>query len=154
MTTKPSTAPVRLSAEAVIPLRTVDPVGPLDDLAWLDQAIGDSRVVAIGESAHYNREFFQLRHRLLRYLVERHGYTAYAVESGFVEGWLVDTWVRGGQDQLGQVLANGMTSLMGLWTQATSFSSVRRSKHTLHAMHLRIGAFTFPNALRHQCGSA
>jgi hypothetical protein len=62
LTIKPSTAPVRLSAEAVIPLRTVDPVGPLDDLAWLDQAIGDSRVVAIGESAQYNREFFQLRH--------------------------------------------------------------------------------------------
>jgi erythromycin esterase len=31
----------------------VDPAGPLDDLHWLDQAIGDSRVVAIGESAHY-----------------------------------------------------------------------------------------------------
>jgi erythromycin esterase len=90
VTTNPSTAPVRLSAEAVIPLGTADPVGPLDDLEWLDQAIGDSRVVAIGESAHYNREFFQLRHRLLRYLVERHGFSAYAVESGFVEGCRVD----------------------------------------------------------------
>ncbi|MEU0570769.1 erythromycin esterase family protein [Nonomuraea sp. NPDC005983] len=111
------TPTVRLSDEAVMPLRTLDPTGPLDDLAWLDQAIGDARVVAIGESAHYNREFFQLRHRLLRYLVERHGFSAYAMETGFVEGRQVDNWVRGGEDDLGRVMANGMTSLMGLWTQ-------------------------------------
>ncbi len=123
MIAKPATTPGRLSDEAVIPLTTLDPAGPQDDLAWLDQAIGDSRVVAIGESAHYNREFYQLRHRLLRYLVERHGFSAYALESGFAEGWLTDSWVRdggdnaGGQEQLGQVMADGMTSLMGLWTQ-------------------------------------
>ena len=115
MTAKTSTA--RLSDEALMPLRTLDPTEPLDDLEWLGQAIGDARVVAIGESAHYNREFFQLRHRLLRYLVERHGFSAYAMETGFVEGWLVDNWVRGGDGQLGQVMAKGMTSLMGLWTQ-------------------------------------
>ncbi|GGU73250.1 hypothetical protein GCM10010211_43890 [Streptomyces albospinus] len=119
MTTNTSMASARLSDEAVIPLRTLDPAAPLDDLEWLDQAIGDARVVAIGESAHYNREFFQLRHRLLRYLVERHGFSAYAMESGFVEGALVDSWVRGDgddtADRLGHVMANGMTSLMGAW---------------------------------------
>jgi erythromycin esterase len=117
MITNTPTAPARLNDEAVLPLRTLDPDGPLDDLEWLDQAIGHSRVVAIGESAHYNRESFQLRHRLLRYLAERHGFSAYAMESGFVEGQRTDNWVRGGEDQLGQVMASGMTSLMGLWRQ-------------------------------------
>lgn len=117
MTANISTTAARLSDEAVMPLRTLDPAGALDDLGWLDGAIGNARVVAIGESAHYNRESYQLRHRLLRYLVERHGFGAYAMESGFVEGWLVDNWVRDGEGQLGQVMADGMTSLMGLWTQ-------------------------------------
>ena len=117
MAANTSMASARLSDEAVLPLRTLDPIGPQDDLEWLDQAIGDARVVAIGEAAHYNRESFQLRHRLLRYLAERHGFGAYAMESGFVEGQLVDNWVRGGEAQLGQVMANGMTSLMGSWTQ-------------------------------------
>ncbi|HEV8528464.1 MAG TPA: erythromycin esterase family protein [Actinomycetes bacterium] len=117
MTANRSTTPARLSSPAVKPLRTLDPAAPLDDLPWLDEVIGDARVVAIGESAHYNRESYQLRHRLLRYLVERHGFGAYAMESGFVEGWRVDNWVRGGEDPLGQVMANGMTSLMGLWAQ-------------------------------------
>lgn len=107
----------KLSDAAVRPLATLDPAAPLDDLAWLDEVIGDARVVAIGESAHYNRESYLLRHRLLRYLVERHGFGAYAMESGFTEGWLADDWVRGGADQVGHVMANGITSLMGMWTE-------------------------------------
>lgn len=110
-------SPPRLSEGAVRPLQTLDPLASLDDLEWLGDAIGDARVVAIGESAHYNRESFQLRHRLLRYLVERHNFSAYLQESGFVEGWLVDHWVRGGEGQLGQVMADGLTSLMGLWAE-------------------------------------
>src|SRR5215211_4604006 len=95
----PSTTAARLSDTAVQPLRTLEPDDPLDDLGWLDRAIGDARVVAIGESAHYNGESYRLRHRLTRHLVERHGFTAYAMETGFVEGGLVDDWVRGGGDE-------------------------------------------------------
>ncbi|MEV0918150.1 erythromycin esterase family protein [Streptomyces sp. NPDC049967] len=117
MTTNNSPAPARLSTEVLRPLRTLDPDGPQEDLTWLDEAIGDARVVAIGENAHYNRESYRLRHRLMRYLVERHGFGAYAMESGFVEGRLTDEWIRGGQGRPGNVMANGMTSLMGLWTE-------------------------------------
>ncbi|WP_431921792.1 erythromycin esterase family protein [Nonomuraea jabiensis] len=130
-----SAAAARLSSQAVMPLRTLDPTGPSDDLAWLDQAIGDARVVAIGESAHYNGEFYQLRHRLLRYLVERHGLSAYAMETGFVEGLLVDAWVHGGQDELGHVLANGLTSLTGLWTQMRDHLEWMRRHHPTTGFH-------------------
>lgn len=99
------------------PLATVEPDAPLDDLGWLDRVVGDARVVAIGESEHYTREYLQLRHRLTRYLVERHGFGAVAMETGFVEGWLVDGWLRGGEGELAHVMANGLTSLMGLWTE-------------------------------------
>lgn len=119
MTSNPSAADPRLSTAAIRPLRTLDPAGPMDDLEWLDDAIGDARVVAIGESAHYNRESYQLRHRLLRYLVERHGFGAYALEHGFTEGWPTDIWVRGGAaaSQLGRLMGDGMTSLMLLWKE-------------------------------------
>lgn len=117
MTTE--TGAARLSADAIRPLHTLDPEGPLDDLAWLDDVIGDARVVAIGESAHYNREFLRLRHRVLRYVVERHGFRAFAMETGYVEGWRVDAWIHGEGDaeQVGEVMATGLTSLMGLWAE-------------------------------------
>jgi len=125
---------LRLSEEAVVPLRTLDPAAQLDDLGWLDGAIDDVRVVAIGESAHFNREFLQLRHRLLRYLVERHGFSAYAMESGFVEGGQVDAWLRRGAGTLGSVLAQGMTSLMGLWEEMRALLEWMR-RHNQAAAH-------------------
>jgi erythromycin esterase len=96
-----------LSGDAVIPLSTLEPDAPLDDLGWLDRVVGDARVVAIGESEHYTHE----------YLVERHGFGTVAMETGFVEGWLVDGWVGGGDGEPAHVMANGLTSLMGLWTE-------------------------------------
>ncbi|MFG1927427.1 erythromycin esterase family protein [Cryptosporangium sp. NPDC048952] len=64
------------------PLRTVDPGAPFDDLAPLRT---DARVVAIGESAHWVREYTLLRHRLLRFLASQ-GPVVFALESGFSEG--------------------------------------------------------------------
>ncbi|MEV4254080.1 erythromycin esterase family protein, partial [Spirillospora sp. NPDC049652] len=55
----------------------------------------DVRVVALGESAHNITEFYELKHRILRYLVEEHGFTAFVMESGFAEGLGVDAWLRG-----------------------------------------------------------
>ncbi|MBV2366028.1 erythromycin esterase family protein [Streptomonospora nanhaiensis] len=78
-----------------VPLTHLDPDAPLDDLEPLDIVIGDARVVAIGEHSHFVREFALLRDRLLRYLVERRGFTVLAFEYGFSEGFGLDAWARG-----------------------------------------------------------
>ncbi|MGH8878967.1 MAG: erythromycin esterase family protein, partial [Stackebrandtia sp.] len=75
---------------------TVDPNAALDDLEPLRALIGDARVVAVGENSHHIRQFYRVRHRLLRFLVERCGFTVLAFETAFMPGFDVDTWVRGG----------------------------------------------------------
>ncbi|BCB73767.1 hypothetical protein GCM10022251_14070 [Phytohabitans flavus] len=82
----------------VVHLRTPDPDAPLDDLEPLREIVGDARVVALGESAHFIREFTQARQRILRFLVERCGFSAFAFEYGFSEGFALDRWVRDGAD--------------------------------------------------------
>lgn len=56
-------------------LTTLDPHAPLDDLAPLGEIVGDARVVAIGENAHFVEEFSLARQRLLRMLAEQCGFT-------------------------------------------------------------------------------
>ncbi|GAA4202417.1 erythromycin esterase family protein [Actinocatenispora rupis] len=78
-----------------VPLDHLDPAAPLDDLAPLGAATGTARVVALGENSHFIEEFSLLRQRILRYLVERCGFTALAFEYGFSEGFPLDDWARG-----------------------------------------------------------
>jgi erythromycin esterase len=69
---------------------------PLDDLEPLRLLIGDARVVAIGESAHFVEEYNQVRRRLTRFLTDRCGFSIFAFEFGFSEAFSVDPWVQGG----------------------------------------------------------
>jgi erythromycin esterase len=61
--------------ERAVPFAHLDPQAPLDDLSPLRGIIGDARVVAIGEHSHFIDEFALLRRRILRFLVERCGFT-------------------------------------------------------------------------------
>ncbi|MGH3926464.1 MAG: erythromycin esterase family protein, partial [Pseudonocardiaceae bacterium] len=62
-----STTSVR---DIAVPLRTLDPADPdISDLAVLRELVGDARVVCLGESAHGVSEYYQLKDRVLRFLV-------------------------------------------------------------------------------------
>ncbi|MFB6477378.1 erythromycin esterase family protein [Streptomyces virginiae] len=76
-----------------------------DDLAPLSRLIGSARVVALGEGSHRIREYGLLRHRILRFLIQECGFTAYAAELGTTIGRAVDAWTRGGDGDLDTLLA-------------------------------------------------
>jgi erythromycin esterase-like protein len=66
-------------------------------------------VLALGEPNHGEPAFPALRNDLLAVLVERHGFRAVALETDQVRGLAVDDWVRGGDGDLDDVLATGLS---------------------------------------------
>lgn len=50
-------------------LKTTDPQAESTDLKPLKQIIGEAQVVGLGEATHGNREFFEIKHRFIRFLV-------------------------------------------------------------------------------------
>lgn len=117
--TLPADGPTRSSALVAWarregwPLAGVDPEGDLEDLEPLRDVVGDAQVVGLGESVHAISDFYRLKHRVLRFLVERLGFCVFALESGFAEGLVVDRWVQGGPGELDDVLRGGFTYNMG-----------------------------------------
>src|SRR5215207_9149366 len=57
------------------------PLRRLDDVEAILDAIGDARLVLLGEASHGTREFYRLRGELTRRLIEERGFDAVAVEA-------------------------------------------------------------------------
>jgi len=72
-----------------------DPTLPDDELAPLAD-LGQALVVGLGEATHGTHEFFAMKHRLFRYLVERFDFRALAFECDYDQSIYFDRWLNGG----------------------------------------------------------
>ena len=107
------------------------------DLEPLREIVGDARVVAIGEGGHRVHEFYQVRHRLTRFLVAELGFTAFVMESGFPEGLAVDEWIAGGPGDLDELLRHGITYNMGRCAEMRDQLEWLRSYNATHDRQVR-----------------
>ncbi|MEO8637024.1 MAG: erythromycin esterase family protein [Gemmatimonadales bacterium] len=82
------------------PLRDVRalPAGEKDDkdLALFSRIVGDARLVGLGESTHGTSEFFQVKERLVEFLVRTQGFDVFAVEANQLAVERVNNYVLGG----------------------------------------------------------
>jgi protein-L-isoaspartate(D-aspartate) O-methyltransferase len=64
------------------------------DLAPLLDRIGDARVVLLGEATHGTSEFYRMRERISRKLIERKGFDFIAIEGDWPDAARIDRYVR------------------------------------------------------------
>jgi erythromycin esterase len=100
--------------QRAVPLTTVTAGAKMDDLAAFGKAVGDARIVALGEASHGVREFFQMKHRLLEYLVKEKDFTVFAIEGNWPEALAVDRYIKAGEGDARTGLA-----AMYFWTWQT-----------------------------------
>jgi erythromycin esterase len=119
----PSTSPeaakpvvAELQARAA-KLATVDPGAGMDDLEAFGAAVGDARIVALGEASHGTLEFFQMKQRLVEYLVRRKGFTVLAMEMNWPDVLSFDRYIKAPGDARAP---SGMSEMQGLmeWMRA------------------------------------
>ncbi len=96
------------------PLKSVQAGSGFEDLAAFGKAVGDARIVALGEASHGTSEFFRMKHRLLEYLVKETGFTVFAIEANWPESLAVDRYIATGEGDPKAALAG-----MYFWTWNT-----------------------------------
>ncbi|WP_235783596.1 erythromycin esterase family protein [Amycolatopsis orientalis] len=88
--------PVRSLDRAAHPLRSTEPGRNTADLRALGGMIGAAKVVGLGEATHGSHEFFTMKERVFRYLVEEKGFRAFALELSWSAGLEIDEYVQNG----------------------------------------------------------
>lgn len=83
--------------EYVIPIQTTDPAQKLSDLQPLRPIFNDREVIGLGEATHGTREFFQLKHRIIRYLVRECTLRLVGFEANFSESMALNAFVVRGE---------------------------------------------------------
>lgn len=86
--------------DAAHPLNTLSPNQPLDDLAPFKEMVGDTELIGLGEATHGSSEFFSMKHRLIKYLVEEMGFTTFVLETDGVIGLALDEYILKGTSTL------------------------------------------------------
>jgi erythromycin esterase len=100
-----SAAIAELEAHAlVIPTLAFD--ADSAQLARVGAAVGDSRIVGMGEGSHGTSQFSALKDRLFKYLVERKGFTIFAIEAYWGAGLYVDRYIKTGRGTAEQAVAS------------------------------------------------
>ncbi|TAH37295.1 MAG: erythromycin esterase family protein [Planctomycetota bacterium] len=80
-----------------IPFQTVEAGNGFQDLQPLKPLIGDARIVALGEPTHGTREAFQMKHRLLEFLVTELGFSIFSIEASMPEAYELNRYVIEGE---------------------------------------------------------
>lgn len=116
----------------VVPLDTTDPSLPFSDLQPFSNAIGNSHIILLGEASHGTHEFFTLKDRLFRYLVNTHGVRVLTAEVAASSTVALDGYIQSGAGDV-EALVRGLH----FWTMATqetvSMVSWMRTYNSTHS---------------------
>jgi erythromycin esterase len=99
-------------------LRSTEPYGDLRDLRPLGAMVADAAVVGLGEATHSSREFFTMKHRVFRYLVEEKGFTTFSLETGWSGGVRLNEYMRHGTGDLDQIMKEEFQGSYRFWHTA------------------------------------
>jgi len=137
-------APTSSSAD-VIGERAQRLQGDARDYDALVNAIGDARLVLIGEASHGTHEFYQERAVITDRLITEKGFSAVAVEADWPDAYRVNRYVRGMSDDRDSVEALADFGRFPTWmwrnTDVVDFVSWLRAHNDTQPAERRVGFY-------------
>ena len=99
----------------IYPLRTYEPDGgDTKDLSILDELIGSSSVVALGEVSHGSSEIFKMKNRIIQYLATNNSFDIFSIEANMPEAYKLNDYTIRGEGNPKKLIAG-----MYFWTWKT-----------------------------------
>lgn len=103
----------------------------VDELGILASVVHTSKIIGVGEGAHFVSEFSLARNSIIRYLIERHDFNALGLECGAIQasrlsGWLHPTASSHELEQYSDALTFSMYGSLLIWLKSYLEKSGRK----------------------------
>lgn len=121
-------APTSADAAATVSRDLRQYVRPAGDLAALTSAVGEARIVGLGEATHGTEEIAAIKARIAEHLIRHRGFGVLAVEGHWAGAASLDEYINGGTVDPDAALANMGWHLAGrqLRTLLETLRSINR----------------------------
>ncbi|MEV7141255.1 erythromycin esterase family protein [Streptomyces tauricus] len=97
------------------PLKSTDPDASTRDLDALGRMVGGADVVGLGEATHGSQDFFRMKHRLFRHLVEKKGFRTFSLELAWSSGVRINEYVLYGKGELKDIAREEFQGAYRIW---------------------------------------
>lgn len=112
---KPTKERITWLRKRIYPLKSFDPkFENTDDLEIFGKLVGDTKVVALGETTHGSSEIFQMKHRLVKYLTQNKGFDIFSIEANMPESYKMNEYTFEGKGKPKELIRG-----MYFWTWRT-----------------------------------
>lgn len=92
-----------------IPVEDATQTTPLTAFAAnTPQKFKDARIFGFGEATHHTREFFDLKAKFFKYLVEKQGVRVFIIEDSYIECYKVNEWLAGKTEGTARKMAGSL----------------------------------------------
>lgn len=89
-----------------VPIKSLAPDADLKDLVPLNNIIGNASILALGENSHGSSTIYKLKLRMIKYMVEKKGFSIFALEAPAVEADRINDYILNGTGTLNDVIKN------------------------------------------------
>ena len=89
-----------------VPIKYIEPGNDFSDLQPLEKILQDVQVIGLGEATHGTHEFFEIKRRLVEFLVTQMNFTAFALESSFSDCEPINDYILTGKGDRATALTN------------------------------------------------
>jgi erythromycin esterase len=130
--------PVPVLTAAAHPIRSTDAGSSLRDVKPVAAMVGNARIVGLGEATHSSHEFFTLKHKIFRSLVEEKGFTTFALEAPWSTGLDLDRYVVSGVGDPREIMRRDFQGAYKFWNTSEYLDLIEwmRSYNRTHARKL------------------
>lgn len=94
--------------QSAFPIKYIEAGHGFSDLQPLKKILQDVQVIGLGEATHGTHEFFEIKRRLVEFLVTQMGFTAFALEASFSDCEPINDYILTGNGDRATVLTNQM----------------------------------------------